>query len=160
MNSTSDQFAVSQTPYHTHNGMDSQRIPFIGLSDVPMSYYQKAGYAVVVDAQENGLDFVQSVGSYADSIVNTAGTVTLVNDSASPGNSEYYGTNGAGTKGFYALPAATPGGSSTSMQYNNGGAFAGDGNFTYNGTKITVAAGVDAEFNGYLKLPVGTNVYP
>lgn len=31
-------------------------------------------------------------------------TVSLVNDSASPGNSQYYGTNGSGTKGYFALP--------------------------------------------------------
>ena len=33
--------------------------------------------------------------------------VALVGDEASPGNSEYYGTNGAGTKGFYPLPTDT-----------------------------------------------------
>ena len=32
-------------------------------------------------------------------------TLTLVNDSSSPGNSKYYGTNGSGTKGYYDLPA-------------------------------------------------------
>ncbi len=30
-------------------------------------------------------------------------TLSLVNDSASPGNSKYYGTNGSGTKGYFAL---------------------------------------------------------
>lgn len=32
-------------------------------------------------------------------------TLSLVNDSASPGNSQYYGTDGAGTKGYFTLPA-------------------------------------------------------
>lgn len=32
-------------------------------------------------------------------------TLSLVNDSATPGNSQYYGTNGGGTKGYFALPA-------------------------------------------------------
>lgn len=53
-------------------------------------------------------------------IVGTSGSLTgggnlsadrvfsLVNDSLSPGNSYYYGTNGAGTKGFYALPTPPP----------------------------------------------------
>lgn len=36
----------------------------------------------------------------------TSSTISLVNDSAAPGNSQYYGTNGAGTKGYFALPAS------------------------------------------------------
>lgn len=32
-------------------------------------------------------------------------SLSLVNDNAAPGASTYYGTNGAGTKGFFALPA-------------------------------------------------------
>src|SRR5271169_1335805 len=37
---------------------------------------------------------------FTDSLVNNAGTVTLVNDSAVPGNTKYYGTNVSGTLGF------------------------------------------------------------
>lgn len=37
-------------------------------------------------------------------------TLSLVNDSASPGNSKYYGTNGSGAKGFHDLPASGGGG--------------------------------------------------
>ena len=40
---------------------------------------------------------------FADSLVNTGGTVTLVNDSASPGNTKYYGTNGSGILGYYPI---------------------------------------------------------
>ena len=39
------------------------------------------------------------------SLVESTGNVNLVGDSATPGNSKYYGTNGSGTKGFYDLPA-------------------------------------------------------
>ncbi|MEO5691443.1 MAG: hypothetical protein ABIQ64_04610 [Candidatus Saccharimonadales bacterium] len=35
-------------------------------------------------------------------------TLSLVNDSVTPGNSKYYGTNGTGTKGFYDIPAGDP----------------------------------------------------
>lgn len=35
----------------------------------------------------------------------TSRTISLVNDSTSPGNSYYYGTSSGGTKGFYALPS-------------------------------------------------------
>lgn len=45
----------------------------------------------------------QSALTFSDSIVNTSGTVTLVNDSASPGASMYYGTNGSGTLGYFTL---------------------------------------------------------
>lgn len=44
--------------------------------------------------------------TFADSIVNNAGTVTLVNDSAAPGNSKYYGTDGSGTLGYFSLPSS------------------------------------------------------
>lgn len=61
-NSTSDQFAVSQTPFHSHNGRDSQQFPFINLSDVPNSYFPNkisaAGYTVSVNATATGLVFI------------------------------------------------------------------------------------------------------
>lgn len=34
-------------------------------------------------------------------------TLSLVGDTASPGNSKYYGTDGSGTRGWHALPAAS-----------------------------------------------------
>lgn len=34
-------------------------------------------------------------------------TLSLSGDATTPGNSRYYGTNGSGTKGFYALPVAS-----------------------------------------------------
>jgi len=54
-----------------------------------------------VQAQLNGK---QSTLSFIDSLVHTAGSVSLVGDASSPGDSEYYGTNGSGTKGFYSFP--------------------------------------------------------
>jgi hypothetical protein len=44
--------------------------------------------------------------AFADSLVNTAGNVTLVNDTASPGASSYYGTNGSSVLGYYSLPVS------------------------------------------------------
>ena len=35
-------------------------------------------------------------------------TLSLVNDSATPGNSHYYGTDGTGTKGYHAMPSQDP----------------------------------------------------
>lgn len=47
----------------------------------------------------------QSALTFSSSLVNSAGTVTLVNDSASPGATKYYGTDGSGTRGFFSIPA-------------------------------------------------------
>jgi hypothetical protein len=51
--------------------------------------------------------------TFAHSLVNTGGTVTLVGDTASPGASEYYGTNGSSVLGYYALPSGTISGLAT-----------------------------------------------
>lgn len=47
---------------------------------------------------------VGSSGSVTGGPITSTGTLSLVNDSASPGNSTYYGTDGSGTKGFFSLP--------------------------------------------------------
>lgn len=44
--------------------------------------------------------------TFTNSLVNNSGSISLVNDSVSPGNSEYYGTNSSGIKGFFPLPVA------------------------------------------------------
>jgi hypothetical protein len=43
------------------------------------------------------------------SITSDASGLKLSGDAASPGNSQYYGTDGSGTKGYYALPAGGTG---------------------------------------------------
>ncbi len=40
------------------------------------------------------------------SLTSDGSGIKLVGDSASPGNSQYYGTDGSGAKGYHALPAA------------------------------------------------------
>jgi hypothetical protein len=57
------QFGVSDVPYHTHNGPDSNRIQFISLSDVPYYYYQSAGKSLVVNSTETGLTYGGKLGS-------------------------------------------------------------------------------------------------
>lgn len=56
---------------------------------------------------------------FADSIVNTAGTVTLVNDSATPGNSKYYGTDSGGTLGYFSVPTTISGAALTKVDDTN-----------------------------------------
>lgn len=50
------------------------------------------------NAKENALTFQYSLSRVGN-------TINLLNDSASPGNSKYYGTNASGTRGFYDLPS-------------------------------------------------------
>lgn len=61
-------------------------------------------------------------------------TLTLVNDAATPGNSRYYGTDGAGTKGFHAIPAQDP-------------SLGGDLTGTASNAQIAAGAIVDADIN-------------
>lgn len=68
---------------------------------------------LIVDPAANNVLSVGGAGVLA--AINVANSVTgngtvgsplqLVNDAAAPGNSFYYGTNGAGAKGFFALPS-------------------------------------------------------
>jgi hypothetical protein len=60
-------------------------------------------------------------------------TISLVNDNAAPGNSFYYGTDGTGTKGFFALPAGGGGGSGTVTNVATGTGLTG-GPITTTGT--------------------------
>lgn len=48
----------------------------------------------------------QSALTFSQSVLNTSGTVTLNGDSATPGNSKYYGTDSGGTKGYFTLPTS------------------------------------------------------
>jgi len=57
-------------------------------------------------------------GLVQDSIVLSGGVAQLSGDSASPGNSYFYGTNGSGTKGWYAL-STLPQGTVTSITSSN-----------------------------------------
>lgn len=52
---------------------------------------------------------VNTTYTFADSLVNTSGTVTLVNDSASPGASMYYGTDSGSTLGYHTLSGSSNG---------------------------------------------------
>lgn len=78
----------------------------------------------------------------SDSIVLAGSNFTLVNDSATPAASNYYGTDSGSVLGYHALPAAvTPGGANTDVQFNNSGAFGGNGNYTTDGSGNTTQTG-------------------
>jgi hypothetical protein len=69
-----------------------------------------------------------------------------VNDTASPGNSKYYGTNGSGTRGFHDIPAPTIPTPKNSLQIDSGqyqlvGDSASPGNTKYYGTNAAGSRG-------------------
>lgn len=45
--------------------------------------------------------------TFADSLINSGGTVTLVNDSPAPGTSMYYGTDGGGILGYHTISSSS-----------------------------------------------------
>jgi hypothetical protein len=62
------------------------------------------GTTGIVSAASGGTDYEYPL-TFSNSLSRSTNTITLVNDSATPGNSKYYGTDAGGTKGFYALPS-------------------------------------------------------
>lgn len=60
-NDTKNQYGVTETPYHTHNNVDSPSISFKGLSDTPKSYKDKERFIVVVNETESGLEYTDSL---------------------------------------------------------------------------------------------------
>lgn len=72
------------------------------------------------------------------SLAESGGSVTLDNDEASPGNSEYYGTNGSGVKGYYALPSGTISGLTTAyLPKATSASTIGDSRLADDGTNVT-----------------------
>lgn len=73
----------------------------------PQAQAASSGYVLTNDGSGN-LSWAAAASplTFSDSLVNTAGNVTLVNDSASPTASQYYGTNGSSVLGYYNLPVS------------------------------------------------------
>lgn len=114
---------------------------------------------------------VDSIGAKADSSITIQGansitgggnltanrTLQLSGDSASPGNSKYYGTNGSGSKGFFDFPSSGGGGIiDGETSYSAGGTLAlSNTNInTYGGKLISISNATGVSFNS--NVPVGT----
>jgi hypothetical protein len=84
------------------------------------------------------------------SIDSDASGIKLVNDAASPGNTQYYGTNGSGTKGFYPIPAVGSAGDiqETSFSLANNQVAAADV------TGFAFAAGVVRSFSALVSVEI------
>jgi hypothetical protein len=84
---------------------------------------------------------------FADSLVDTSGTVTLVGDTATPGASQYYGTNSGSTLGYYNLPA--PGtGTVTSVSVVSANGFTGTVATSTTTPAITLATSITGILQG------------
>lgn len=116
------------------------------VTNTELSYV--SGVTSSIQAQLNGK---QSSLIFADSVINTAGTITLKGDVASPTANQYYGTNGSSTLGYFNLSSAT--GSVTSV------ALAAPAIFTVTGSPVTTSGTLTLSYSG-TALPIangGTN---
>lgn len=100
-----------------------------------------------------------AVASQSDIVADsTSDTLTLV-----AGSNVTITTNAASdTITIASTGGGSPGGSTTNVQYNNAGSFAGNANLTYNGAgvltaKTAVVAGGNATASGYLQLNEDTD---
>jgi hypothetical protein len=72
-----------------------------------------------------------------------AGSTTFRLPAADGTSNQAMVTDGSGNLSFATI-AATPGGSTTQVQYNNAGAFAGSANLTFNGSTLAVTGALNA----------------
>jgi hypothetical protein len=105
------------------------------------------GNGTAISSAVSGTDY-QAPLSFTNSIFNSSGIISLVNDSASPSASKYYGTDGSATLGYHSLPSITSGNLTDSST---------DGITVTNGTGAVLGSGTSiaqaqssASQNGYL----------
>jgi hypothetical protein len=101
-----------------------------------------ASSAVATDASK-GLVSVTNTGT-GNNVLATAPTIASLNlttaltiASASGTAGQALTSGGSGNAPTWSTIAATPGGSTTQVQYNNAGAFAGSANLVFDGTNLT-----------------------
>ena len=131
-----------------------------------------ASSAVATDASK-GLVSVTNTGT-GNNVLATAPTIASLNlttaltiASASGTVGQALTSGGSGNAPTWSTIAATPGGSTTQVQYNNAGAFAGSANLVFDGTNLTslgtvtgtkfIPTGSSATGNG-LYLPAANSV--
>jgi len=85
-------------------------------------------------------DYIIINNSGATATISSGGSTTV---SIATGSKNIVVVNPSVTSVLTAVPSATPGGVTTNVQYNSSGSFAGNTNFTYDGTTVT-ALGVIA----------------
>jgi hypothetical protein len=101
-------------------------------------------------------------------INNSGGTVTVSSGGATTvnigtGSKNYVIVDPNTTSVISAVPAASPGGATTNVQYNSGGSFAGSTNFTFDGSNVQIGSQGDlrlgdSDNSNYVALHAPTTV--
>jgi hypothetical protein len=101
-------------------------------------------------------------------INNSGGTVTVSSGGATTvnigtGSKNYVIVDPSTTSVISAVPAASPGGTTNAIQYNNGGVFAGSTNFTFDGSNVQIGSQGDlrlgdSDNSNYVALHAPTTV--
>lgn len=116
---------------------DTGAATFVGSVNVSGTSASAADLKLYEDT-DNGTNYVAF-----KSPASVASNVTWTLPSADGTNGQALTTNGSGTLAFSSVTTA-PGGSTTQVQYNNAGAFAGSSNLTFDGTNLTSGGTVTA----------------
>ena len=82
-------------------------------------------------------DYVIINNSGATATISSGGSTTV---SIATGSKNYVIVDPSTTSVISAVPAATPGGTTNGVQYNNAGAFAGSTNFTFDGSNVQIGS--------------------
>lgn len=90
--------------------------------------------AMTVSGTDQSVTFAGTLTANTNASTITTGTVPTARLATGTANSSTYLR---GDQTWAAVPAATPGGSTTQVQFNNAGAFGGSANLTFNGTTLT-----------------------
>lgn len=144
----------------------------VGAGTIPTQYTDELAQDAVgtILADSDTVDFTYNDGTpniVADvrvqhSITSDASGLKLSGDSASPGNTKYYGTNGSGTKGWYDLTSGFPKGYiyGLDLAYASASTFtvaAGIARDATNAVDITLASPVTVTVTGTSAAALGTD---
>jgi hypothetical protein len=116
---------------------DTGAATFVGSVNVSGTSASAADLKLYEDT-DNGTNYVAFKAPAA-----VTSNLTLTLPAADGTNGQALTTNGSGTLAFSSVTTA-PGGSTTQVQYNNAGVFAGSSNLTFDGTNLTSGGTVTA----------------
>ena len=119
----------AQQQYITGTTAQTITLPVTSTLVLGQSFTIVNNSTAAVTVNSSGSNLVTTI------LASTAGTVDCILTS---------GTTAASWSATSAGGGGTPGGSTTQVQFNSSGAFAGNSNFTFNGTKLTVPALLDS----------------
>lgn len=130
-----DDRTLAQVDYSQLTGVPASFTPsahastHAGIGSDPVNHNTLQNYVANQHVDHSTVSITGTLSLTGGGDITASRTLSLVNDAASPGNSKYYGTDGAGTKGFFNLPS---GGSAaaTTVEVNLGSTASFRGTFT------------------------------